>query len=130
MKIIKIKIMKLKMYASRTTVQRDGEVLVLDSVLLDQAHGALRPRMGRFNAMATIILVGPLAKTLLHGGSARVAVGSPKVPLLCAVSPVAEAEGAIVRLAGVSVEAIATAVRERLVGLPQVLGDDPWARKW
>ena len=45
-----------------------------------------------------------------------------------AVSPLAD--GALIRLAGRSVEDVGRTLRDCLDFLPSVLGDDPWTRKW
>jgi urease accessory protein len=88
-------------YASRTRIFREGPV-VIDATLLDPAHGDLQERMGRFDALATLIILGPRFRAL----------------------------GALVRIAGVSVEKVMGAVRTALGHLPETLGDDPFARKW
>ena len=46
-----------------------------------------------------------------------------------AASPLGE-DGALLRVAATSVEEATLALRERLRSLPQLLGDDPLARKW
>ena len=38
--------------------------------------------------------------------------------------------GALLRMAGVSVEQVAHAFRSHLAFLSPLLGDDPWSRKW
>jgi urease accessory protein len=117
-------------YSSQTTIRRDGEVVLRDSVLLDPAHGVLRQRMGRFDAIATVILLGPLASPLSQSAAAHVPPASVKAALLGSVGPIADAQGTLARIAGTSAESTSRAVRALLVGLPQVLGDNPWARKW
>jgi urease accessory protein len=115
-------------YAARTTVSREGRLLLADAIVLDPAHGDLRARMGRFEAFATLAVFGPWAAPLreaaLAGAGAR-----PGGPAVSAASPLGD-DGAVVRVAGISVEAVTAAVRERLAGLGALLGDDPFARKW
>lgn len=130
-------------YASRMTINRSAATgaapasaapesstpLLIDAVVLDPAHGELRARMGRFDALATLVLVGPLVRAL------REAAIAMKGPLVRAAEMRASAsaigdDAAIVRIAGTSVESVTAAARAHLEGLAAVLGDDPFARKW
>jgi urease accessory protein len=115
-------------YASRTRITRGGRLSLLDSVLLDPAHGDLLERMGRFDALATLVLLGPVARP---ASEARLSDRPPlarRAELVVSASPLPG--GAIVRIAGTSVERVARAVRSSLGFLADALGDDPFARKW
>ncbi len=119
----------LARYSSALTVRRGERVLCADALLLDAAHGPLAARMGRFDCLGTVLLLGPLLErgasaALANIGAAPVARGAP---LIASASPLEG--GAIVRIAAVSVEATATRVRELLSELPMLLGDDPFARR-
>jgi urease accessory protein len=125
----------LSRYSSSLTVRRaglaaaEGRLLCADALLLDAAHGPLAERMGRFDCLATVLLLGPLlvpaARAALASiGAAPVARGAP---LVAAASPLED--GALVRLAAVSVEAAVAFVRALLSDLPGLLGDDPFARR-
>src|SRR4029079_4497747 len=49
-------------YASRTRIEREGRLVAHDAVVLDaQRGGPLPERMGRFEALATIISIGAAA---------------------------------------------------------------------
>jgi urease accessory protein len=115
-------------YGARSAVIQNGVPLFLDAILLDPNHGDLRARMGRFDAFATVVVVGPSAVPFRE---AALTLPEPRRagPLVIAASPLGE-HGAVVRIAGVSVEAVTAAVRGRLAGLGALLGDDPFARKW
>lgn len=117
-------------YAGRTAVDRAGRPLVRDAVVLDPAQGELRARMGRFDAFATLVLTGPRAAPLAAAalGSA-VPAPARRAPLLEATSPLGD-DGAVLRIAGSSIEEVTRAVRAHLAGLGALLGDDPFARKW
>jgi urease accessory protein len=108
-------------YRSVLAVARGGRELVRDAIELDPRHGALAARMGRFEAIATVIAVGPQAATLL-GEVIRddgfVAVSS------------ALPEGALVRAAATSTQELHRGLRILLGGIASLLGDDPFARKW
>jgi urease accessory protein len=119
-------------FESRSTVHRDGKLLWGDSVLLDPADGPLDGpfRAGRWNCFAMLLVFGgsalPLAEAIL--GEFR---GQPVLrgaDLVFSVSPLRE--GAVLKIAGESVERVGQTLRRPLGGLATLLGDDPWARKW
>jgi urease accessory protein len=116
-------------YAARTTVTRAGAPLFEDAIVLDPAHGDLRPRMGRFEAFATIALFGPEAAALRDAALEASPLPRRGAALVQSASPIG-ADGAVVRVAGASAEAVTIAVRAQLAGLAELLGDDPFARKW
>jgi urease accessory protein len=111
-------------YRSTLEVRRGDRVLVRDVVELDPAHGALAPRLGRFDALATVIAIGPRAPL--------VTVSAPRTgrfpPWVEAASPLGE--GTLVRAAATSVDELHRGLRALLVEIPALLGDDPFARKW
>jgi urease accessory protein len=115
--------------ASRTLVRRGGAPLVLEALLLDPAHGDLRARMGRMDAIATVLLAGPRVRSLRDAALALAPPLARSAPLVAAASPIGD-DAAIVRIAATTVEAATRAARERLAGLAGLLGDDPFARKW
>ena len=117
---------------SRNEVFVGRERTLLDSLLLDQSHGALDGphRMGRFNCLAVIVIVGPIvaadASRCLAAVEAQPVLRRER--LLLSASPIRD--GAILRLAGERVEEVAGEIRRALAFIPQLLGDDPWSRKW
>jgi urease accessory protein len=118
-------------YASRIDVRRAGRRLLYDAVLLNESDGAIAERMGRFEVCVTAVITG----RLLTAESARIvhdaaALGVQKhSTLVVAAWPLADG-GALLRMSGMSVEQVGAALRERLTFLPDLLGDDPWSRKW
>jgi urease accessory protein len=122
-------------YAARSAVARQGTALFLDSILLDPEHGDLRARMGRFDAFATLVVVGPQAAPIREAALALALPARDRsaprraAPLVIAASPLGQ-DGAVVRIAGTSVEAVTVAVRKGLQGIGDLLGDAPFARKW
>jgi urease accessory protein len=119
-------------YVSRNEIVRDGEKLLIDALRLDREDGALdsKYRGGQFNCFATVVMIGPKladhARTVLDWCGARPI--TPGASLAFAASPMHE--GAILRLAGKSVEEVGKAIHARLGFVPELLDDDPWARKW
>ena len=119
-------------FQSRNDVFISGERIFIDSILLNSAEESLASphRTGRFNCFAMMLLVGePLknaAEILLAEISTRpVARGEN---LICSASPVRN--GAVLRVAGESVEHVGHALHHQLKFASALLGDDPWARKW
>lgn len=119
-------------YESRNEIFVGGKKLMVDSLLLDPADGAIggRYRMGRFNCLALMALVGgalqkPAERLLELFASRPIASGAA---LVCSASPLSE--GILVRIAGEQVEAVRREINQLLDFLPEVLDDDPRARKW
>jgi urease accessory protein len=117
---------------SRNEVFLGQERLLLDSLLLDQDHGALdgANRMGRFNCLALLVMTGPM----LAEAAARMLAEVEALPvtrrteLIVSASPIRQ--GAVLRIAGERSEEVGHEVRRRLAFVGELLGDDPWARKW
>ena len=123
---------------SFTRLQSRNEVflgparLLLDSLLLDQAHGPLEgsSRMGRFNCLALLVMTGPM----VAGAAARMLAEVETLPvtrraeLIVSASPIRQ--GVMFRVAGESSEGVGREVRRLLAFVADLLGDDPWARKW
>jgi urease accessory protein len=116
-------------YLNRTLVKREGVPLLLDAVRLDPEEGALPPRMGRFEALATLAVFGPVVAVLREALLRTPPPLRRRAPILEAASPLGE-DGALLRVAATSVEEAMSAVRSRLRALPLLLGDNPFARKW
>lgn len=117
-------------YSSRIVLRREGELVVQEAVLLDPQQGDLRARMGRFEAFATIFVMGPRTAALTAAIAAEARPLSRRPPVLVSVSPIRGPLGVTVRLAGDSAFGVAQAVRETLRPIGALLGDDPFARKW
>jgi len=111
-------------------LRRGGTTLLDESWLLDAAHGALADRLGRFEALATLLLAGPLFAALREELRSRLEDRPVRARsrLLESASALA-ADVLVVRLAAASVEELVCALRERLAAVPALLGDDPWARR-
>lgn len=119
-------------YLSRNEVLRNGRRLLVDSLLLDADDGAIdgRFRGGRFNCLATVVLLGPsltqFTRQMLDWCSEQPI--ARKADLIFAASPLHE--GAILRFAGASVEEVGHAIHARLGFFQKLLNDNPWERKW
>jgi urease accessory protein len=119
-------------FASRNEVFVNDERVFLDSLsLAGTADLAASPhRLGRFNCLALLLLLGePMrqaAADLLAEVSKRPV--SRRGALVCSASPVAG--GALLRVAGEQVEDVGRELHRHLGFGCELLGEDPWARKW
>lgn len=115
-------------FESRNDVFINGDRAFVDPILLGST--AVAERMGRFNCLATLLLIGaPLkaaGKILLQDIAARSV--EKQAAMVVSASPVRD--GALLRIAGMEVEAVRHEIYKQLAFLQDHLGDDPWARKW
>jgi urease accessory protein len=109
-------------------VLSEGRLAVHDATLLDPAHGPLPERLGRFDAFASLVVLGPRFESVARGAERALPPLARRAEVVAAWSPVAN--GGIFRVAGISVERGGSAVRSALANLSGALGDDPFARKW
>jgi urease accessory protein len=116
---------------TRLRVRIRGRLVVHDALALRADDGPLRARMGRFDVIGTLLLLGaPVRDHALEIVACLAGLPvSRRGELLVTATPVAES-GCLVRFAGTSMEGAARMLREYLGFLPGLLGDDPWARKW
>ena len=112
------------------SLRTGGRVLLDETWLLDPAHGPLLDRLGRFDAIATVLLAGPLLADARAASRARIDAAPPahRAALVEVASPIGEG-ALLVRVAATSVEACVKAARAHLACVPGLLGDDPWARR-
>jgi urease accessory protein len=118
-------------YSNRVEIWRESRLLLLDALLLDSAHGSIAARMKRFNTLATVVITGPaLAQAASHllksNGETEIEARADK---RIAASPLGE-DGALLRLAAVDVESLGAQLRKILRFVCDIIGDDPWARRW
>jgi urease accessory protein len=119
-------------FRSRNDVFVDARRVFLDSVLLSPEDGELSSthRLGRFNCLAMLLLIGPqlqsVSTSLLESLKGDPVIRRPE--LVFSASPVAD--GAVLRIAGTRVEAVGRMIHCTLQPATNLLGDDPWARKW
>jgi urease accessory protein len=118
-------------YVTRLRARVGGRLVLHDALALRGDDGDLRDRLGRFDVLAVVLILGMRLRDRAAELAARVA----EMPILrrsgqlASATPVGEC-GCLLRVAGTSVEQTARTVREHLGFLPGLLGDDPWARKW
>jgi urease accessory protein len=113
---------------SRNDIFIGGERAMVDSILLSSDE--LAAQMGRFNCLATLLLIGPAVKLAAKGLLQQIAARpvEKRAALTCSASPVNG--GVLLRVAGEEVETVRRELGGHLAFLRDILGDDPWARKW
>jgi urease accessory protein len=117
-------------YGGELSVRSGDRVPVRERLLLDPDHGPLAERLGRFDALCTLVLAGDALRAERESLARRIHAA----PLPARAGRIEQANevggGAlVVRIATVSLEDALGAVREHLRFLPDLLGDDPWARR-
>jgi len=118
-------------YANQLSVTCDDRPILFDSTRLSGSEGDLAGRMGRFDVMSSVALVGTRYRPEIASIAASIAARpiERQADLLVSAAPVGDA-GCLVRVLGRSIEPVSAAVRAYLSFLSRALGDDPWARKW
>jgi urease accessory protein len=118
-------------YDSRVTVRFDGRPVLIDAVSLSAGEGDLAARMGRFDVMCAVTIVGHSLGPQVDGILSSTA-GIPferHANTLVAAAPLSGA-GCIVRILGRSVQDVGRVLGDYLSFVTDLLGDDPWLRKW
>lgn len=120
-------------YASRVRVERGGQPYLDDRLLLDPRHGSFKARLGDADILVLLVLCGP--RVTQHAKELVGEIGARPLGEWIAASPLPPgaddvADGAVVRIAARSLEVAWAMLRERLAFLGEIIGDDPWSRKW
>ena len=118
-------------YESRLDICRGSRRVLFDGIVLEPGVDSVAARMGRFDVCLTAIVSGPLvasAATALVSAISDEPI-SRRNDLVVAAAALPDG-GALLRMAGTSVEAMAHMVRSRLAFLSPLIGDDLWSRKW
>jgi urease accessory protein len=118
-------------YESRFDIRRGAQRIFLDALVLEPNLDSVAGRMGRFDALLTAVITGPLvvaasADILTHVAQLPIARGADLVVSAARLRD----GGALVRMAGSSVEHMGRALRAHLAFLSPLIGDDVWSRKW
>ncbi len=119
-------------FQSRNDVFLSGDRIFMDSLRLDATAGPVSSthRTGRFNCFALLLLAGeplqPATTALLKEISTRPV--NRGATLVASASPIRT--GAVLRVAGESVEQVGRELHHHLRFASALLGDDPWTRKW
>ncbi len=117
-----------KHFESRNDIFIGGERTLVDPIRLNS--DALAARMGRFNCLATLLLVGASLKNISDALLQQIAARpvEKRAAVTCSASPVTG--GVLLRVAGEETATVREELSNHLAFLREILGDDPWARKW
>jgi urease accessory protein len=119
-------------YTSRTSIERGGAPIFIDATRLDPVIGSIAERLGRFDVVLSVLAIGPrfasVRRTMLESFEA---FGAPTRgdAVIAAASPIGH-DGAIARVAADRFEKASHALRPSFGALADVLGDNPFVRKW
>lgn len=118
-------------YESRFDIRRHAQPIFFDGVVLERNVDTVADRMGRFDVLLTAIMTGPLlagAARELFDRISHEPVARAR-DLVVSAAPLRDG-GALLRMAGTSVEQVGRTLRSHLTFLSPILGDDLWTRKW
>ena len=119
-------------YTNRSEVYIGERLAFLDSVKLSAADDliSIGQRLGRVNCVATLVILGDALEDLALTNAENVADSAAlkRADLLEVSSAISG--GAVFRCAGTSVETVAQRIRTRIDFVSELLGDNPFQRKW
>jgi urease accessory protein len=118
-------------YQSHTHIRRGNATIFDETILLDAADGPVggAMRMGHCDCFATMLLTGPALAD--HVRSLMDEISRSPIDadgIVFSASPMPG--GAIVRVAGDETETVLKWIHQRLGVIADLVGEDPWARKW
>ena len=118
-------------YESRFDIRRGSERIFFDALVLEPHIDSVVERMGRFDVLLTAVITGPLVAAAAMDIVNRLSQASidRQANLVISASRLRDG-GALLRMAGTSVEQMGHALREYLAFLSPLTGDDLWRRKW
>jgi urease accessory protein len=117
-------------FTSELEIRREGDLWIQERMILDRSQGSIAKRMGRFEAFATLVLAGPRVEEHIERLSATSQTSAlPRGDAqVSSVSRLAT-DGCVVRLAAIEMSHLNEALKQLLGFLPDLLGDDPFARR-
>lgn len=118
-------------YESRFDIRRGSQRIFFDALVLEPNIDSVVARMGRFDVLLTAVVSGPLVTAAAMDIVARVSQAPiPRGPDLVMSASRLRDGGALLRMAGSSVEQMGHALGAHLAFLSPLTGDDLWSRKW
>lgn len=118
-------------YESRFDIRRGPQRIFLDALVLEPRIDSVVERMGRFDALLTAVVTGPLVGAAATDIVTRLSQApiDRQADLVVSASRLRDG-GALLRMAGTSVERMGHALRAHLAFLSPLTGGDFWSRKW
>ena len=118
-------------YESRFDIRRGAQRIFFDALVLEPNIDSVVSRMGRFDVLLTAVITGPLVAAAAMDIVARASQAPIRDDLGLVMSAARLRDGgALLRMAGSSVEQMGHALRAHLAFLSPLTGDDLWSRKW
>jgi urease accessory protein len=117
-------------YESRIEMKRGSQRIFLDRLVLEHDIEPVAARLARFNVLLTAVISGPLVNAAAGAIVSRVSEMAivPAADLVVSAATLRDG-GALMRMAGTSVEQVSSAVRSCLAFLSPLIGEDFWSRK-
>jgi urease accessory protein len=127
-------------YESRIDIRRGGRRVFFDALILEPNIDSVGARIGRFDVLLTAVITGPLVAAAAADIVTRLSQEAVHAStrgdsfrgggdLIVSAASLRDG-GALLRMAGTSVEQTAHALRSYLAFLSPLAGDDLWSRKW
>jgi urease accessory protein len=118
-------------YESRFDIRRNSQRIFFDAIVLEPNLDCVVDRMGRFDVLMTAVISGPLVAVAAADIVERLSQTqiAPDRDLVVSATALRDG-GALMRMAGASVEQVGDALRGYLAFLSPLIGDDLWSRKW
>jgi urease accessory protein len=119
---------------TRTDVRVDGRLIVREALRLNEEGNPIGHafRMGRFDSYAVLLVVGPKVRALVDAVEQDVASGHAHHGHSSTLIATARlgTHGRVVRVLGPDAQTVQNVLRPWVARLADVIGADPWARKW
>lgn len=114
---------------TRTELYLDGKLFLRESFRLDELDN-LEMRFGHLNCYATFIAVGPRLKALVQQiqNLWKDQSVQPEAKVLLNLCPLEH--GVMIRMMGSNVQSVQSMIRPLIGSLSDVIGGNPWSRKW
>lgn len=117
---------------SRTEIVVGGKVRVRETLSLDSGVGAIASvmRVGRFDCYAVLCMIGPQVLAMAEQAKAVVRSIELSTDMQMLASDSLLAGGMIFRILGPDVQTVQALLRRMLQPLDELIGQNPWGRKW
>jgi urease accessory protein len=106
-------------YRNELSVAKHGVPVIRDALTLDPTHGSIARRMDRYDALATVVLVGPA----FASARTRIAAELAERPARALESCSVRQDLMLVRLASENAERALARLRELLAEVSALAGD-------
>jgi urease accessory protein len=117
-------------YENRFDIRRGTRRIFCDGVVLDPFVDSVGDRMGRYEVLLTAIVTGRLVDRAARDLVNRISQQPiRRAEFVASAAPLRDG-GALLRMAGTSVEHVGQVLRTDLAFLSAFTGDDLWSRKW